>query len=150
MKDIKYQIAYKSLSRIQGPTPTENTGPNFDHSTGLPSGHYLYFEADQGPSAVGFFRSPDLQSPSGSCTVRFYYYLFGNNVGTLTVQSRGVVNGEVTWKAVRFFKISLCFTFSFFFFSSKPSKERGVSIGAEEVVRFIQTIKMASSNLSSM
>ena len=50
---------------------------------------------------------------------------------------------------MRFFKISLCFTFSFFF-SSKPSKEIGVSIGAEEVVRFIQTIKMASSNLSSM
>ena len=98
---------------------------------------------------MGFFRSPDLQSPSGSCTVRFYYYLYGNNVGTLTVQSRGVVNGEVTWKAVRFFKISLCFTFSFFL-SSKPSKERGVSIGAEEVVRFIQTIKMVSSNLSSM
>ena len=96
---------------------------------------------------MGFFRSPDLQSPSGSCTVRFYYYLYGNNVGTLTVQSRGVVNGEVTWKAVRFVEISLCLAF---FFSSKPSKEREVSIGAEEVARFIQTIKMASSNLSSM
>ena len=104
-----YQVtlAYQSCSRIQGPTPTENTGPNFDHSTGLPSGHYLYFEADQGPSAMGFFRSPDLQSPTGSCTVRFYYYLYGNNVGTLTVQSRGVVNGEVTWKAVRFDEITL-------------------------------------------
>ena len=56
---------------------------------------------------MGFFRSPDLQSPTGSCTVRFYYYLYGNNVGTLTVQSRGVVNGEVTWKAVRFDEITL-------------------------------------------
>ena len=39
---------------------------------------------------------------------------------------------------------------AFFFFSFKPSKEREVSIGAEEVDRFIQTTKMASSNLSSM
>ena len=98
---------------------------------------------------MGFFRSPDLQSTSGSCTVRFYYYLYGNNVGTLTVQSRGVVNGEVTWKAVRFAEIDFCLTF-FLFFSSKPSKEREVSIGAEEVARFIQTIRMAYSNLSSM
>ena len=97
---------------------------------------------------MGFFRSPDLQSPSGSCTVRFYYYLYGDNVGTLTIQSRGVVNGEVTWKAVRFVEINLCLTFVFLSF--KPSKEREVSIGAEEVDRFIQTIKMASSNLSSM
>ena len=99
---------------------------------------------------MGFFRSPDLQSPSGGCTVRFYYYLYGNNVGTLTVQSRGVVNGEVTWKAVRFDQITFCFFFFIFFFSSKPSKEREVSIGAEEVPRSIPTIKMASSNLSSM
>ena len=88
------------MSRIQGPTPTDNTGPNFDHSTGLASGHYLYFEADQGPNANGFFRSPELVAPSGDCSVRFYYYFYGKDVGTLIVQTRGVVNGEVTWEGV--------------------------------------------------
>ena len=111
------------MLRIQGPTPTANTGPNFDHSTGLPSGHYLYFEADQGPSARGFFRSPDLQSSSGRCTVRFYYYLYGDNVGTLTIQSRGVVNGEVTYQPVRFGTNKLV-VINILFFASAPSVPR--------------------------
>ena len=113
------------MFRIQGPTPTANTGPNFDHSTGLPSGHYLYFEADQGASARGYFRSPDLQSSSGRCTVRFYYYLYGDNVGTLTIQSRGVVNGEVTYQAVRFHTSWWWLTF-FASASSIPRRERSV------------------------
>ena len=32
--------------------------------------------------------------------VRFYYYLFGQDVGALTVMSRGVVDGELTWEGV--------------------------------------------------
>ena len=39
-------------------------------------------------------------APSGDCSVRFYYYLYGKDVGTLMVQTRGVVNGEVTVKGV--------------------------------------------------
>jgi hypothetical protein len=146
-REVKALLHALFILRAQGPTPTENTGPNFDHSTGLASGHYLLFEADQGPTAESFFRSPDLQSPTGNCSIRFSYYLYGAEVGTLTVQSRGVVNGEVTWNGVSssagkdYLTIALLHSY-------KHSVVRGASSGGGAVPKFTLITRTEFSSLS--
>ena len=60
----------------------------------------MYFEADAGPSATADFKSPDLQTKREICSVRFYYYMYGADVGSLTVSSQGLVAGEVTTQGV--------------------------------------------------
>ena len=87
--------------RIEGPTPTSDTGPQFDHTIGLPSGHYLYFEGDTGYGASAHYTSPDLRSEDGSCTLRFYYYMHGKDIGSLLIKTVGIVNGNVTSETVR-------------------------------------------------
>ncbi|XP_054245935.1 LOW QUALITY PROTEIN: MAM and LDL-receptor class A domain-containing protein 1 [Indicator indicator] len=88
--------------RIQGPTPTANTGPLKDHTTGTAWGHYLYMESSQPyrfqDQAV--LLSP-LFKPAGnrSCVFRFYYHMFGKQVYKLSVFQRTVSNtqGQLLW-----------------------------------------------------
>ncbi|NXN10084.1 MALR1 protein, partial [Indicator maculatus] len=88
--------------RIQGPTPTVNTGPLKDHTTGTAWGHYLYMESSQPyhfqDQAV--LLSP-LFKPAGnrSCVFRFHYQMFGKQVYKLSVFQRTVSNtqGQLLW-----------------------------------------------------
>lgn len=88
--------------RIQGPTPTVNTGPLKDHTTGTGRGHYLYLESSEphefGDKAV--LLSP-LFNPSGNgtCIFRFHYHMFGKQVYLLSVFQRTVSNtkGWLLW-----------------------------------------------------
>ncbi|NXK56744.1 MALR1 protein, partial [Chauna torquata] len=83
--------------RIKGPTPTVNTGPLKDHTTGTGSGHYLYMESS-GPQEFedkAALLSP-LFNPSGNrtCIFRFHYYMFGKQVYLLSVFQRTVSNAK--------------------------------------------------------
>ena len=51
-------------------------------------------------NSEGYFASENLEDGTGSCTVRFYYYMYGKDVGTLKVQSKGVVGGEIQIETV--------------------------------------------------
>ncbi|XP_071956933.1 MAM and LDL-receptor class A domain-containing protein 1-like [Antedon mediterranea] len=82
-----------------GITPTDYTGPTRDHTTGLESGRYLYLETSsprkQGDRArIGSmnFRA----TSSGNCMLRFYYHMYGQNIGTLSVYTRTAINGPLT------------------------------------------------------
>ncbi|XP_001622217.3 zinc metalloproteinase nas-14 isoform X3 [Nematostella vectensis] len=84
-----YQWIRKSFS-----TPSSNTGPSGDHSTG--QGYYLYAEA----SNVAQGQKADLVSKaflatSGRC-VRFFYNMNGAAIGTLNVFVKDSVNGTET------------------------------------------------------
>uniref|UniRef100_A0A672TQ22 MAM and LDL receptor class A domain containing 1 n=1 Tax=Strigops habroptila TaxID=2489341 RepID=A0A672TQ22_STRHB len=88
--------------RIQGPTPTVNTGPYKDHTTGTVWGHYLYMES----SAPRQFKDKAvLLSPvfnpsgNGTCIFRFHYHMFGKQVYKLSVFQRTVSNtgGSLLW-----------------------------------------------------
>ena len=61
------------------------SGPNFDHTTGLSAGHYLLHPADTATSSAKLTSLVLSQTEAGSCKLRFYYFMYGDNVGKLTV-----------------------------------------------------------------
>ena len=84
--------------RRQGSTPTPNTGPTVDHTLGTESGHYMFMESSQ-PTArdnrailVGPVLSKDVECGSVGdnveCAIRFWYHMYGDHTGTLTVSAR--------------------------------------------------------------
>ncbi|OXB84679.1 UNVERIFIED_CONTAM: hypothetical protein H355_001156, partial [Colinus virginianus] len=88
--------------RIKGPTPTVNTGPLKDHTTGTSLGHYLYVESSEPQEFAdkAVLLSP-LFNPSynGTCVFRFHYYMSGKQVYTLSIFQRTMSNsrGILLW-----------------------------------------------------
>ncbi|KAM4687798.1 MAM and LDL-receptor class A domain-containing protein 1 [Discoglossus pictus] len=91
-------------TRIQGPTPTLNTGPMKDHTLGTSKGHYLFIEASQ----PQFYRnqaillSPKLAATENkSCIFRLNYHMYGKQMYSLTVYKRYIRNtrGQLLWQA---------------------------------------------------
>lgn len=88
--------------RIQGPTPTVNTGPLKDHTTGTSLGHYLYMESSEPQE---FEDKAVLLSPlfnptyNQTCIFRFHYHMSGKQVYTLSVFQRTMSNtkGILLW-----------------------------------------------------
>jgi len=62
-----------------GETESFGTGPKRDHTLGLPSGHYIYFESSFPTDRDDRARiaSPVLNSTGDSCQFRFYSHLYG-------------------------------------------------------------------------
>uniref|UniRef100_W5MXZ4 MAM and LDL receptor class A domain containing 1 n=1 Tax=Lepisosteus oculatus TaxID=7918 RepID=W5MXZ4_LEPOC len=93
-------------TRIQGPTPTLNTGPWKDHTLGNVNGHYLFIEA----SAPQKFKDtavllshnfhPTTLNEDNQCIFRFNYHMFGEHVYRLAVFKRTSTNtrGELLWE----------------------------------------------------
>ncbi len=98
-------------TRIQGPTPTSNTGPWKDHTRANADGHFLYIESSDPQkfkdTAVLISR-PFLQTPRRGpeseppCAFRFHYHMFGQHVFRLAVymRTRNSGRGNLLW--VRF------------------------------------------------
>jgi len=63
----------------QGKTDSHATGPKRDHTLGLPSGHYIYFEASYPAVENDRARlaSPVMNSTGPTCEFRFYWHLYG-------------------------------------------------------------------------
>nr|CAB3263600.1 MAM and LDL-receptor class A domain-containing protein 1-like [Phallusia mammillata] len=71
-----------------GKTPTANTGPSSDHTTGSIGGRYMYAEAswprEEGDKAQ--FLSPPINCTRSETPIfRFWYYMHGEGVGPLRV-----------------------------------------------------------------
>lgn len=83
----------------QGGTPTNNTGPDFDHTLGTPQGKYIYTEASQCFGRTARLYSPciDLTAASGP-QLKFWYHMFGVAMGELHVDilSGGTWINDVT------------------------------------------------------
>ncbi|XP_074549659.1 MAM and LDL-receptor class A domain-containing protein 1 isoform X2 [Halichoeres trimaculatus] len=93
-------------TRIQGPTPSINTGPWKDHTLGTSYGHYLYIES----SAPQEFRDTAVllsrvfqpthqrgKDPPRSrqhCAFRIHYHMFGSHVFCLAVYLRTTATGR--------------------------------------------------------
>ena len=98
-------------SRIQGPTPTLNTGPWKDHTLGTSYGHYLYIESslpqefmDTAVLLSRVFqpthrRGKDPSSSRHPCVFRFHYHMFGSHVFRLAVYIRttDAGRGHMLW-----------------------------------------------------
>ncbi|KAM6127524.1 IgGFc-binding protein-like [Phoenicopterus ruber ruber] len=62
-------------TRHKGPTPTPNTGPSHDHTTG--EGYYIYLQGSKhGQSEVARLVSPVCSSEGPHC-FRFWYHMYG-------------------------------------------------------------------------
>ncbi|CAH1259358.1 MALRD1 [Branchiostoma lanceolatum] len=71
--------------RHSGSTPTSNTGPAADH-LGDTNSYYLYLEAsDSGHRDKAILAYPHTFRPSSNCKFRFYYHMYGRDVGYLRV-----------------------------------------------------------------
>jgi hypothetical protein len=70
----------------KGPTPTEDTGPNTDHTTGNENGYYMYTEASLIPAnAIARLRSPSFGGVGPYC-LSFWYFMYGHHIGIFTVR----------------------------------------------------------------
>lgn len=72
--------------RHRGPTSSFGTGPSADHTTGGPSGFFLYIETSrpQKPNDTAriYYNMPAQRGP---CAIRFWYHMYGRHVGSLNV-----------------------------------------------------------------
>ncbi|NDG22020.1 MAG: hypothetical protein EB162_05130 [Euryarchaeota archaeon] len=79
-----------------GGTPSGNTGPSVDNTTGSSSGIYMFFESSS-PASLGDTNS--LLSPMIDVTalttpyLEFYYHMFGSSMGDLHVDVYDDING---------------------------------------------------------
>ncbi|KAI8499746.1 hypothetical protein Bbelb_227970 [Branchiostoma belcheri] len=85
-------------TRHEGSTPSGQTGPTADHTSG--TGHYLFIEASS-PQDVGhnaIIRSQIYPPSSAGYCLDFYYHMYGSMVGDLNVYLfTGVRQEEPTW-----------------------------------------------------
>lgn len=69
-----------------GTTPSFNTGPTADHSLGTAAGKYIFTEATNN-SLTATISSPLIDlSPLNTPELRFWYHMYGANIGTLSVE----------------------------------------------------------------
>ncbi|CAC5405448.1 ALK [Mytilus coruscus] len=72
-----------------GSTPTQDTGPTEDHTTG--NGHYVYMHSSDGKLLeLAVLESPIFdapnENPGQTCQVRIHYYMFGRYVSHLVLK----------------------------------------------------------------
>ncbi|CAF4949732.1 unnamed protein product, partial [Rotaria magnacalcarata] len=81
----------------QGATASFGTGPKRDHTLGLPSGHFIFLEASY-PAVKGErarVLSPVMNNTGGGCRFRFYWHLYGEDIGELNVYTRTANGGPM-------------------------------------------------------
>lgn len=101
-KQEKSGVDVFDWTRIQGPTPSFNTGPWRDHTLGTSYGHYLYIESSFPQkfkdTAVLLSRvfQPTIQwgKSRHHCVFRFHYHMFGSHVFCLAVYLRTTSTGR--------------------------------------------------------
>ncbi|NXF27926.1 ZAN protein, partial [Rhodinocichla rosea] len=96
------QADYSSIDwiRNKGPTPTPNTGPSSDHTTG--DGYYIFLQgrADTSAGFVAHLVSPEC-SWEGTLCFRFWYHMYGTaQTMALRVYVQKGEEQVVVWKEV--------------------------------------------------
>lgn len=73
-------------TRGRGATSSLDTGPSRDHTTGTAEGYYIYLEASNtAGSKAQIVSSVVKTSISGNCNFRFFYHMYGKDIGSLNV-----------------------------------------------------------------
>ncbi|CAF4086941.1 unnamed protein product, partial [Rotaria sordida] len=82
---------------VQGPSPSDETGPNRDHTTGYATGRYAFIESSY-PQKIGDkarLISRTFQPSVTECRMIFYYHMLGKDMGQLNVYIRFYSNGPL-------------------------------------------------------
>ncbi|XP_072182118.1 MAM and LDL-receptor class A domain-containing protein 1-like [Diadema setosum] len=76
---------YKFI-RHQGSTPDSNTGPTYDHTTLTAAGWYMYVgTTPSSGNKYAVFSSRMHHNAAATCEVRFWYHMYGEDIGYLQV-----------------------------------------------------------------
>ena len=65
----------------EGATPTNNTGPSQDHTSG--SGNYLYLESSACYNKYSVLKSPCVNVKNANQELTFWYHMLGGQMGDL-------------------------------------------------------------------
>ncbi len=79
--DLKWAISTGATTHLE-------TGPSRDHTTGSSEGHYVYLEASNPPGSTARLESPVVLPASNNCQFRFFYHMYGKDIGTLSVYKK--------------------------------------------------------------
>ncbi|XP_038053495.1 MAM and LDL-receptor class A domain-containing protein 2-like [Patiria miniata] len=82
-------------TRWNGTTEDINSGPSRDHTYGTSLGHFIYLDGrfSHTYKAKAQITSPNFQSaPDGSCQLRFFYHMYGEDVDYLNVYASRYAN----------------------------------------------------------
>ncbi|KAM4557404.1 apical endosomal glycoprotein [Fundulus diaphanus] len=82
--------------RHSGSTLNPNTGPESDHTTNTPTGHYYYLPSSMDDQAgqKALILSPLYPESKGSC-VQLWYHMYGEGMGTLNVYQQSEDGQEI-------------------------------------------------------
>ncbi|XP_071508579.1 MAM and LDL-receptor class A domain-containing protein 1-like [Diadema antillarum] len=82
--------------RHSGSTPSDHTGPRFDHTRGTTQGHYMYIESSipQRPDKDAILVSPLMNSQFDDLCIRFYYHAYGDDTGALSVKLQSFITED--------------------------------------------------------
>ncbi|XP_047128245.1 MAM and LDL-receptor class A domain-containing protein 1 isoform X1 [Hydra vulgaris] len=91
----------------QGKTPSNDTGPPYDHTKGTPEGYYLYMEADQSKGSNfpnAHYVSPMYYKGGYKCTFSFWYNMYhlkvtGGNDASLNILYRKSGRDTKVWQS---------------------------------------------------
>ncbi|XP_077978868.1 MAM and LDL-receptor class A domain-containing protein 1-like [Glandiceps talaboti] len=76
------------------------TGPSRDHTRNNAAGTYIYIDTRppqrSGDNARLISHNFEGTDGSGSCVMRFYYHMYGSNIGSLKIYTRTAVGGPLT------------------------------------------------------
>ncbi|CAJ1072730.1 MAM and LDL-receptor class A domain-containing protein 2 [Xyrichtys novacula] len=79
-------ISDGQLQWKRGRNATGNTGPTVDNTVGSELGWYMAVESDRGPQmSPAAIQSPTMKQASSTCTLHFYYNMFGEDAEKLNV-----------------------------------------------------------------
>ncbi|UJR31098.1 hypothetical protein I4U23_018606, partial [Adineta vaga] len=82
---------------VRGVSPSDDTGPNRDHTTGYATGQYALIEASypQTPGQKARLISRPFEPKIAGCRLVFYYHMFGIDMGELNIYVRYFSNGPL-------------------------------------------------------
>lgn len=78
-------------TRKSGSTTSSGTGPSADHTYGTAAGHYMYIEASAParPGQLARLFTPVYPAVNQDQCLQFYYHMYGNQIGRLSVKVSG-------------------------------------------------------------
>ena len=87
-------------TRDRNGTYSAQTGPRYDHTTNSPYGYYIYIESSQPRRQGDLARisTPQYGAAAGSMCLTFWYHMYGQNTGSLTVFVQDTAGKHQVWQ----------------------------------------------------
>ncbi|XP_018531715.2 MAM and LDL-receptor class A domain-containing protein 1 [Lates calcarifer] len=92
-------ISVGQFQWMRGRNATGNTGPSVDHTLGTELGWYMAVEPDRGDQiSPAVLKSPTMKQASSTCTLHFYYNMYGEDTEELSVQIKAGSRSTTLWR----------------------------------------------------